>query len=103
MDDERDAEYAIRKLDRTEFGRKGRRLRIEWTKVMWLVFNTIIYHFMVCSISIINKNVANTHIRIHNTYKYNTILNYEFSPHLFVHITFIVIVLVKTSHLCPYL
>ncbi|KAM5555099.1 serine/arginine-rich splicing factor RS41-like [Rosa sericea] len=32
MDDERDAEYAIRKLDRTEFGRKGRRLRIEWTK-----------------------------------------------------------------------
>ncbi|VVA19412.1 PREDICTED: serine/arginine-rich splicing factor [Prunus dulcis] len=32
MDDERDAEYAIRRLDRTEFGRKGRRLRIEWTK-----------------------------------------------------------------------
>lgn len=51
MDDERDAEYAIRKLDRTEFGRKGRRLRIEWTKVMWLIFNTIIYHFMVCSIA----------------------------------------------------
>lgn len=102
MDDERDAEYAIRKLDRTEFGRKGRRLRIEWTKVMWLVF-TLIYHFMFFFNSIINKNVANTHIRIHNAYKYNTILNYEFSPHMFVHIIFIVIVLVQTSHLCPYL
>ncbi|KAA8532865.1 hypothetical protein F0562_033018 [Nyssa sinensis] len=33
MDDERDAEYAIRGLDRIEFGRKGRRLRVEWTKV----------------------------------------------------------------------
>ncbi|KAJ8448678.1 hypothetical protein Cgig2_010565 [Carnegiea gigantea] len=33
MEDERDAEYAIRALDRTEFGRKGRRLRVEWTKV----------------------------------------------------------------------
>lgn len=32
MEDERDAEDAIRKLDRIEFGRKGRRLRIEWTK-----------------------------------------------------------------------
>lgn len=32
MDDERDADYAIRALDRTEFGRKGRRLRVEWTK-----------------------------------------------------------------------
>ncbi|KAK9665556.1 hypothetical protein RND81_14G119500 [Saponaria officinalis] len=32
MDDERDAEYAIRALDRTEYGRKGRRLRVEWTK-----------------------------------------------------------------------
>ncbi|KAL9225285.1 hypothetical protein vseg_001230 [Gypsophila vaccaria] len=32
MEDERDAEYAIRALDRTEFGRKGRRLRVEWTK-----------------------------------------------------------------------
>uniref|UniRef100_K7L0B2 RRM domain-containing protein n=1 Tax=Glycine max TaxID=3847 RepID=K7L0B2_SOYBN len=30
--DERDAEYAIRRLDRTEFGRKGRRIRVEWTK-----------------------------------------------------------------------
>lgn len=34
MEDERDAEDAIRGLDRTEFGRKGRRLRVEWTKVM---------------------------------------------------------------------
>lgn len=32
MEDERDAEYAIRALDRTEFGRKGRRLHVEWTK-----------------------------------------------------------------------
>ncbi|KAF3441270.1 hypothetical protein FNV43_RR15183 [Rhamnella rubrinervis] len=32
MEDERDAEYAIRRLDRTEFGRKGRQLRVEWTK-----------------------------------------------------------------------
>lgn len=32
MDDDRDAEYAIRALDRSEFGRKGRRLRVEWTK-----------------------------------------------------------------------
>ncbi|XP_043715657.1 serine/arginine-rich splicing factor RS41-like isoform X3 [Telopea speciosissima] len=32
MDDERDAEDAIRSLDRSEFGRQGRRLRVEWTK-----------------------------------------------------------------------
>ncbi|KAK2967957.1 hypothetical protein RJ640_027320 [Escallonia rubra] len=32
MEDERDAEDAIRRLDRTEFGRKGHRLRVEWTK-----------------------------------------------------------------------
>ncbi|XP_074319642.1 serine/arginine-rich splicing factor RS41 isoform X1 [Silene latifolia] len=32
MEDERDAEYAIKELDRTEYGRKGRRLRVEWTK-----------------------------------------------------------------------
>ncbi|XP_073022814.1 serine/arginine-rich splicing factor RS40-like isoform X3 [Primulina eburnea] len=32
MEDERDAEDAVRKLDRTEFGRKGHRLRVEWTK-----------------------------------------------------------------------
>ncbi|KAJ8559953.1 hypothetical protein K7X08_004011 [Anisodus acutangulus] len=32
MDDERDAEDAIRGLDRIEFGSKGRRLRIEWSK-----------------------------------------------------------------------
>ncbi|KAJ4840760.1 Serine/arginine-rich splicing factor rs41 [Turnera subulata] len=32
MEDDRDAEDAIRRLDRTEFGRKGRRLRVEWTK-----------------------------------------------------------------------
>uniref|UniRef100_A0A5B6Z7V1 Putative arginine/serine-rich-splicing factor RSP41-like isoform X1 n=1 Tax=Davidia involucrata TaxID=16924 RepID=A0A5B6Z7V1_DAVIN len=32
MDNERDAEGAIRRLDRVEFGRKGHRLRVEWTK-----------------------------------------------------------------------
>ncbi|KAK6135298.1 hypothetical protein DH2020_030940 [Rehmannia glutinosa] len=32
--DERDAEDAIRALDRIEFGRKGRRLRVEWTKTL---------------------------------------------------------------------
>ncbi|KAJ7951069.1 Serine/arginine-rich splicing factor like [Quillaja saponaria] len=32
MEDERDSEYAIRRLDRTEFGRKARRIRVEWTK-----------------------------------------------------------------------
>ncbi|KAF8097584.1 hypothetical protein N665_0285s0015 [Sinapis alba] len=32
MEDERDAEDAIRALDRFEFGRKGRRLCVEWTK-----------------------------------------------------------------------
>ncbi|KAK1419438.1 hypothetical protein QVD17_28605 [Tagetes erecta] len=31
MEDERDAHDAIRGLDRHEFGRKGRRLRVEWT------------------------------------------------------------------------
>ncbi|KAI4372372.1 hypothetical protein MLD38_010613 [Melastoma candidum] len=32
MEDERDADDAIRRLDRIEFGRKGRRLRVEWSK-----------------------------------------------------------------------
>ncbi|XP_022896236.1 serine/arginine-rich splicing factor RS41-like isoform X2 [Olea europaea var. sylvestris] len=32
MEDERDEEDAIRRLDRIEFGRKGRRLRVELTK-----------------------------------------------------------------------
>ncbi|KAK8944987.1 Arginine/serine-rich-splicing factor RSP41 [Platanthera zijinensis] len=32
MDDERDAEDAIRAIDRREFGKQGRRLRVEWTK-----------------------------------------------------------------------
>jgi arginine/serine-rich splicing factor 4/5/6 len=32
MEDERDAADAIRGLDRFEYGRKGRRLRVEWTK-----------------------------------------------------------------------
>lgn len=34
MENERDAEDAIRALDRYEYGRKGRRLRVEWTKVV---------------------------------------------------------------------
>lgn len=33
MEDERDADDAVRRLDRIEFGRKGRRLRVEWSKV----------------------------------------------------------------------
>uniref|UniRef100_A0A0D9VBJ5 rRNA adenine N(6)-methyltransferase n=2 Tax=Leersia perrieri TaxID=77586 RepID=A0A0D9VBJ5_9ORYZ len=32
MEEERDADEAIHRLDRVEFGRKGRRLRVEWTK-----------------------------------------------------------------------
>jgi len=32
MEDERDAEDAIRALDKTEFGRQRRRLTVEWTK-----------------------------------------------------------------------
>lgn len=34
MEDERDGDDAIRGLDRLEFGRKGRRLRVEWSKVV---------------------------------------------------------------------
>lgn len=33
MDDERDAGDAIQALDRTEFGRHGQWLHVEWTKV----------------------------------------------------------------------
>ena len=33
MDDDRDAEDAIRALDNLEFGRQRRRLRVEWAKV----------------------------------------------------------------------
>lgn len=47
MENERDAEDAIRRLDRTEFGRKGRRLRVEWTKVMHLIvvgIDNFFYH-----------------------------------------------------------
>jgi len=33
MEDERDAEDAIHRLDGVDFGRKGRRIRVEWTKV----------------------------------------------------------------------
>ncbi|RWW23472.1 hypothetical protein BHE74_00012224 [Ensete ventricosum] len=33
MDDERDAGSAVRALDRTQFGRHGRWLRVEWTKI----------------------------------------------------------------------
>lgn len=37
MEDEQDADDAVRKLDRREFGAKGRRLRVEWTKASFLV------------------------------------------------------------------
>ena len=33
MEEERDAEDAINRLDGIDFGRKGRRIRVEWTKV----------------------------------------------------------------------
>lgn len=33
MEDEHDAEDAIKRLDGIDFGRKGRRIRVEWTKV----------------------------------------------------------------------
>ena len=33
MEDERDAEDAIHRLDGIDFGRKGRRIKVEWTKV----------------------------------------------------------------------
>lgn len=46
MEDERDAEDAIRGLDRTEFGRKGRRLRVEWTKVMAMSVLMLIFQLM---------------------------------------------------------
>ncbi|VFQ99629.1 unnamed protein product [Cuscuta campestris] len=32
MEDERDGDDAVRRLDRMEFGRKGRKLRVEWAK-----------------------------------------------------------------------
>jgi RNA recognition motif-containing protein len=53
MEDERDAEDAIRGLDRVEFGRKGRRLRVEWTKVTrydshGFIFCLIFYVLKLC-------------------------------------------------------
>lgn len=54
MDDERDAEDAIRGLDRTEFGRKGRRLRVEWTKVMSLLVLILIFFIYLIFIVLIN-------------------------------------------------
>lgn len=43
MEDERDAEDAIRRLDNIEFGRKGRRLRVEWTKVIYVPWLYVIF------------------------------------------------------------
>jgi hypothetical protein len=46
MDDERDAEDAIRGLDNVEFGRQHRRLRVEWAKVLE---HTYAFHYVkVC-------------------------------------------------------
>lgn len=42
MEDERDAEDAIRRLDQYEFGRNRRRLRVEWTKVI-----TVNFYFLI--------------------------------------------------------
>lgn len=52
MDDEKDAEYAIRALDRSEFGRKGRRLRVEWTKVIYnfLLTHLFFWHILLQSL-----------------------------------------------------
>ncbi|TKY51260.1 Serine/arginine-rich splicing factor RS40 [Spatholobus suberectus] len=46
MEDERDAEAAIRALDRVEFGRKGRRLRVEWTKVIYHKSFFVRFHYV---------------------------------------------------------
>lgn len=61
MDDERDAEDAIRGLDRIEFGRKGRRLRVEWTKVFseLLIIASItrsfsLYAILACLVSFVH-------------------------------------------------
>lgn len=68
MDDERDAEDAIRGLDRSEFGRHGRRLRVEWTKVIpvfafygWLLSSYYFYPLKTSSHSVplhCSKNVV---------------------------------------------
>ena len=55
MEDERDAEYAIRGLDRKEFGRKGRRLRVEWTKVANVGH---FYHYLVLSLFVVFSSVS---------------------------------------------
>ncbi len=46
MEEERDAEDAIRGLDRIEFGPKGRRLRVEWTKVVHIcsIVDYVLHH-----------------------------------------------------------
>jgi hypothetical protein len=38
MEDEQDAEDAIRGLDSTEFGTQRRRLSVEWTKVVFYIY-----------------------------------------------------------------
>ncbi|KAL8498538.1 hypothetical protein ACS0TY_021752 [Phlomoides rotata] len=38
IEDERDVEDAIRKLNRIDFGRIGHRLRVEWTKVIGMAY-----------------------------------------------------------------
>ena len=49
MEDERDAADAIRSLDRVEFGRKGRRLRVEWTKVICpFLLNLLLEAITIC-------------------------------------------------------
>lgn len=52
MEDERDAEDAIRGLDRREFGRKGRRLRVEWTKVVYIYFMAFDYVQLFYAVSL---------------------------------------------------
>lgn len=51
MEDERDADDAVRRLDNREFGPKGRRLRVEWTKASLLDI-WCSYFYVVVSLSI---------------------------------------------------
>ena len=59
MEDEGDAEYAIRKLDNLEFGRKGRRLRVEWTKVItvYYISATHVYfsYFLIYLVTVLQQ------------------------------------------------
>ena len=46
MDDDRDAEDAIRALDNLEFGRQRRRLRVEWAKVKLASLRRLLFNVL---------------------------------------------------------